>query len=129
MTCTNQQIRKLMKLKNIHTQEIAALKVGIDRKTARKYLKNGKLPDECKQPRTWRTRVDVFETVWPTLEAMLKNAPGLEAKTLLEWLMEQPYEPSFHWGQLRTLQRKLRQWRALHGEEQEIMFPQVIHPG
>ena len=34
----------------------AAMKAGMDRKTARKYVKAGKLPSEMKTARTWRTR-------------------------------------------------------------------------
>ena len=116
MTCTNKQIGKLMKLKKTHGQEVAGLKVGVTRKTAGKYIREGKLPGELKQQRDWLTRSDCFHDVWPTLAAMLANAPGLEAKTLLEWLIEQKdYTPPFHFGQLRTLQRRVRDWRALHG--------------
>ena len=130
MTCTDKQIRKLMKLNQIESQEVAALKVGVVRKTASKYIKAGKLPSELKKERDWLTRSDCFEEVWPTLKAMLQNAPGLEAKTLLEWLIEQKeYIPPFHFGQLRTLQRRVRDWRALHGPEKSVIFPQHIMPG
>lgn len=121
-----------MKLKYTQTQEVSALKVGVDRKTARKYLRFGKLPSELKEARQWRTRRDSFEEIWPTLEAMLTNAPGLEAKTLLEWLIEKADESEatiFHLGQLRTLQRRVRAWRAEHGPEKEVIFPQRILPG
>lgn len=125
MTCTNKQIGKLMKLKHTHSQEKAALKAGVDRKTASKYIKAGKLPSECKQLRGWRTREDCFEEVWPRLEKMLENSPGLEAKTLLEWLIEQPeQDPPFHFSQLRTLQRRVRDWRALKGPDRSIIFSQ-----
>ncbi len=130
MTCTNKQIGKLMKLKQTHSQEVAGLKVGVTRKTARKYIKESKLPSELKQQRNWLTRSDCFEEVWPKLAAMLQNAPGLEAKTLLEWLIEQNDKiPPFHYGQLRTLQRRVRDWRALHGPEKSVIFPQNILPG
>jgi len=44
---TDQQIRRLrMLIKTEKTKEIAASKAGMDRKTARKYLKNGKMPNE-----------------------------------------------------------------------------------
>ncbi len=118
-----------MKLKNIHTQEMAGMKAGVDSKTARKYIKVGKLPSECKQEREWRTKADIFEAVWPQLQAMLKASPGLEAKTLLEWLILQNREPLFQMKQLRTLQRKVREWRALYGNDKEVMFSQTIHPG
>ena len=129
MTCTNQQVRKLMKLRNTHTQESAASKSGMSRKTACKYLNVGKLPTELRQARKHRTRKDPFETIWPTLENMLMTSPGLEARTLLEWLVAQPHEPAFQMSQLRTLQRRLRDWRALKGPEQEVIFRQHIKPG
>lgn len=119
-----------MSQKHIDTQEVAALKAGMDRKTARKYLKEGKLPTELKKGREWLTRSDAFEPVWPELRAMLDSGPGLEAKTLLEWLIEREGEgSSFNWKQLRTLQRRVRNWRATQGREQEVMFPQDIKPG
>jgi hypothetical protein len=49
MTCTNQQVKKLMKNINILTQEQAAAKAAMDVKTARKYLKSKKLPSELKR--------------------------------------------------------------------------------
>lgn len=119
-----------MKLHHTETQEIASLKSGIDPKTARKYIKEGKLPSELKVSRKWCTRPDSFESVWPELESMLHNSPELEAKTLLEWLMVRDGEGSlFNWSHLRTLQRRIRNWRATHGVEQEVMFPQNIKPG
>ena len=38
----------------------AAAKAGLDEKTARKYWKLGRPPSQCKKPRTWCTRVNVF---------------------------------------------------------------------
>lgn len=129
MTCTDAQIRKLMKLIQTHTQEIAAAKVGIDPKTARRYLKAQKVPSQMKGERTWRTRADAFTEVWPKLETMLAQSPGLEAKTLMEWLVEQDGE-CYNRNQLRTLQRRVRDWRALKGpDDKEVIFPQVLHPG
>ena len=79
------QVRKLMEEMSKHGRiGVAAMKEGMDRKTARKYVKAGKLPSEMKEPRTWRTREDPFEEHWPELEAKLKKAPGLQAKTLLD---------------------------------------------
>jgi len=42
----------------------AAMKAGMDRKTAPKYVDGGKLPSELTTPRDWRTRVDPFEEHW-----------------------------------------------------------------
>ena len=107
---------------------VAALRAGVDRKTARKYLAVGKLPSELAKLRTWRTRQDPFEEDWPQVEAMLEDAPEFEAKTLFEWLMqEQP--DRYETGQLRTLQRRIRRWRAQAGPPKEVFFAQLHRPG
>jgi hypothetical protein len=58
----------------------------MDRKTARKY-RSGKLPEERNsERRTWRTRTDAFEDVWPEIQELLDDSPKLEAMTLFAWL-------------------------------------------
>ena len=110
------------------TQEQAAASANLrSRKTAAKYEKLGQLPSEVAQPRRYRTRRDAFAGDWPTLEQMLEQAPTLEAKALFEWLCEQSpgrYQP----GQLRTFQRRVATWRALH-QAQEAILEQVHRPG
>jgi transposase InsO family protein len=106
----------------------AALKAGMDRKTARKYVAAQKLPSEMKGPRTWRTREDPFTEHWPEMEERLRDAPGLEAKTLLEDLIER-YPNQYHEGQLRTLQRRVRHWRASSGPERDVKLQQRHRPG
>lgn len=126
---TDQQVKKLRSELEKHGQVgRAAMKAGMDRKTARKYLKAGKLPSELKAPRTWRTRPDPFEEIWPEVESALSDAPELESKTLFEAVMERHPE-KFSPGQLRTFQRRVRDWRVLHGPEREVFFPQVHRPG
>ena len=86
---------------------IAAAKAGVCRQTAAKYLGSGKLPSELKEVRQWRTREDPFAEVWPEVEDWLRQAPGLWAQTLFEWLQER-YPGRFEPGQLRSLQRRVR---------------------
>lgn len=107
---------------------LAAVKAGMDRTTARKYRDAGKLPSQMKQPRNWRTREDPFSAIWGELALRLTDAPELEAKTLFEELLSN--EPA-KWspGQLRTLQRRVREWRAQHGPEKVVFFAQVHRPG
>jgi len=126
---TDQQVRRLFKL--IHTKNnfgIAAIKAGMDEKTARKYRKLGKLPSELKQTHTWRTRKSPFEKDWDEIKAMLKINPGLEAKTIFEDLQRR-YPGRFADGQLRTLQRHIKIWRASEGPAKEVFFSQNHHPG
>lgn len=133
MAATDAQVRKVMEELSKHGKvSIAAARAGLDRKTAAKYRDEGKLPSALKQPRTWRTRTDPFAETWPMIAAILAAAPELEAKTIFELLIgEQPPEqpPKYEPGQLRTLQRKVRQWRAIAGPEKEVFFSQVHRPG
>lgn len=126
---TDQQVRKLMKLiQTERTYALAASKAGMDEKTARKYRRLGMLPSQCRKEHTWRTRRDPFESVWPEMEEKLENNPGLEAKTLFEDLQRR-CPGAFSDGQLRTLQRKVKAWRALKGPPKEVFFPQKHYPG
>jgi hypothetical protein len=107
---------------------LAALRAGMDRKTARKYVREGKLPSELRTAHTWRTRQDPFAQDWPGVVVMLEEAPELEATTLFDHLAGLKPE-AYAAGQLRTLQRRIRQWRAQRGPEREIFFPQAHRPG
>lgn len=126
---TDKQVRRLMKLiKEEKTLVVAAAKAGMDEKTARKWRKLGKLPSELRPEHDWRTRKDPFEEVWPEVRAKLELNPGLEAKTLFEDLQRR-YPGAFADGQLRTLQRKVKVWRATEGPPKEVFFPQEHTPG
>ena len=54
--------------------------------------------------------------------------PGLLAQTLFAWLQAQ-YPGRFAEGQVRTLQRRIKQWRAVQGPAKEVFFTQVHEPG
>src|SRR2546423_7373516 len=71
----------------------AAMRAGMDRKTARKYRDRPELPSQQRTPRTWRTRPDPLAAVWPRLAELLQHEPGLQAKTLLEWLRRAVPDP------------------------------------
>lgn len=124
--------RKVRKLMEEYTKSgnlgLAALRADMDRKTARKYVKAGKLPSEMTGERTWRTREDPFAEVWFEAAEMLREAPDLEAKALFEFFCEL-HPDRYQEGQLRTFQRRVREWRALEGPEQEVFFPQEHEPG
>lgn len=107
---------------------IAALKTDMSKNTAKKYLNTESLPSQLKKVHTWRTRKDPFENVWDELEKMLQEFSGLEAKTLFDYL-QRKYPGDFQDGQLRTLQRRLKAWRATEGPPKEVSFPQNHYPG
>lgn len=126
---TNQQVRLLMSLINKGIGlSAAAAKSGMSERTARKYRRAGKRPSELQVRHTWRTRADPLEEVWPEIEALLEQDGGLQAKTIFEELLRR-YPGRFQAGQLRTVQRRLRDWRALGGEDREVYFDQRHQPG
>ena len=112
------------------TQETAAAKAGMSVRSARKW-QSGPLPSATKAEHRWRTRPDPFDGVWEDeIEPLLRNDPTgkLKATTIIDWLAEQ-HPGRFSASQLRTLQRRLQDWRALHGPEREVYFPQEHSPG
>ena len=107
----------------------AAMRAAMHRNTARKYLKRGKLPSEMRASRHWRTReAPIAKEDWDEIVSRLRDAPGLEAKALFEDLLSRKAD-RYHAGQLRTFQRRVRQWRAAEGPTKEVFFAQEHRPG
>ena len=107
---------------------MSAMKAGMAPKPARKYVRAGKERLAARGPRTWRTCPDPLAAVWPRAEEYLRAAPELEAKALFEHLLV-GHEVVLAEGQLRTFQRRVRQWRLEHGAEPEVIFAQEHRPG
>jgi transposase len=128
---TDRQVRLLRKKRmEKKTLEAAATAAGMSERTARKW-QHGALPSAMKTPRTWRTRPDPFVDVWADdVEPLLVGDTDgeLEAKTIFEELCRR-HPDAFEPGQLRTLQRRVRLWRAERGPEKEVFFPQKHEPG
>ena len=128
MTVTNQQVIMLKQMTHKNNKELSAAKSGMSVTTARKYLATNKAPSELKKERHWKTRANVFEPEWPKIEAMLSEAPGLQAKTILSHLISE--KPNiFNDCHERTLQRLLRKWRASNGSNNNVIFNQTIRAG
>ena len=126
---TDGQVRLLMKgIQQEKSLAVAAAKAGMSEKTARRYRDLGKLPGEVRPRHDWRTRVDPFEEVWAKVRGHLEREPRLEARTLFEALQRE-HPGKFADGQLRTLQRRVKTWRATEGPAREVYFPQVHVPG
>jgi hypothetical protein len=126
---TDAHVKKYMTERaNGASQEVAALRADMSAKTGRKYERLGQLPSEAKTPHTWRSRADPFADDWPWVVEQLDRDAALQATTLFGLLCAQHperYQPT----QLRTLQRHIAQWRALHGPDRAVMFEQVHTPG
>ena len=126
---TDKQVRRLFVLvKTEGNQETAAAKAGMDAKTARKYRRLGQLPSELPAAPRWRNRPDPFIEVWGEVRELLNVNAGLEAKTVFEYLQRR-YLGQFADGQLRTLQRRVKSWRATEGPAKEVFFAQQHPPG
>lgn len=128
---TDEQVR-LLRQKRMQgkTQEAAAAAAGMSVRSARTW-EAGPLPCQTKDARHWRTRADPFEEVWETEVIPLLEADEegrLQAKTVLEELQRR-MPGQFSDKQLRTLQRRVRDWRALHGPSKEVYFEQEHPPG
>lgn len=125
---TDRQVHLYMSNRKHHTQELAAAKAGMSARTARRIEGEGRLPSQ--QPRRyWRSRPDPFAEVWESLLVpLLQGAPRLMAITLLRKLQEE-HPGQFPDGLLRTLQRRIRHWRAMAGPDKEVFFPQEHAPG
>jgi hypothetical protein len=112
------------------TLAAAAMAAGMSERTARKW-QHGAVPSATKTPRAWRTRPDPFAEVWAAeIEPLLVDDKEgkLEAKTIFEELCRR--RPGvFDVGQLRSLQRRIRDWKAERGPEKEVFFPQEHAPG
>ncbi len=128
---TDAQVRLLRQLRmEGKKQATAAASANMSERSARKW-ERGALPSETKKERWWRTRKDPFDEVWSTdIEPLLSSKDGhkLQALTILGELKVR-YPSRFDDGQLRTLQRRVRDWRALHGVDKNVVFPQEHVPG
>jgi hypothetical protein len=117
-----------MKCSKSLLQEAAADKAGMSLRTARNYLKVGGAMENGKEWTYRQTHKDLFADVMPEIEGMLAINPGLQAQTLMQWLIDQ-YPEKFNWSHRRTLERRVSKWRALKGPDLEVMFPQNHIPG
>lgn len=126
---TKQQVDLYMKIRReAHTQEVSAAKVGISVRSGSR-IENGDHHPNKSKPRNWRTRSDPFEEIWEKyLEPLLESAPRLQPITLLDALQEK-YPGQYPDSKLRTLQRRVREWKALKGPEKILIFRQTHPPG
>jgi hypothetical protein len=109
------------------TQQTAAAKAGFSERSGGRIEAGVHQPHQG-QPRDWRTRTDPLAEVWSSeLEPMLQREPKLEAMTLFEYL--QDHYPGQYQSVLRTVQRRVSEWKAQHGVPPELMFELRHNPG
>lgn len=108
------------------SQEVSAAKASISTRSAKRIekSKNGITKNQKRGPKN-----DPFEQVWESeLVPILDREPKLQSLTLLEYLQDK-FPGQYDESLLRTLQRRVKIWKATHGSEKEIMFRQIHPPG
>ena len=125
---TDHQVHKYKQHRNQHSQVAAAAKAGISERSARRIEQAQSQPSQ-RPTRNWRTREDPLSSVWDSeVVPLLQTDVHLNAVTLLEELQRR-YPGQWDTNVLRTLQRRMRLWRAQFGAEREVYFAQVHPPG
>ena len=125
---TDHQVHKYKQHRNQLSQVASAAKAGISERSARRIEDANHLPSQ-RPERNWRTRPDPLEAVWDSeVVPLLQTDARLNAVTLLEELQRR-YPGQWDSSVLRTLQRRVRQWRAKYGAEREVYFAQEHPPG
>jgi hypothetical protein len=124
---TDQQAKLYMNHRRTHTREAAAAKAGFSTSTGARLDADPRLPSQKRAPRG-RRRPDPLVEYWDSeIVPMLPASPGLRPITLL--LEMQRRHAGFPDNLRRTLERRIRQWQALHGPEREVIFRQEHPPG
>lgn len=116
-----------MKSRQTSTPTVAAAMAGFSRATGYRIEADPRLPSQKKGPRE-RRRPDPIAHLWEAeIVPMLVAAPGIRAVAVFEEMRRR--HPELPEGVRRTLERRIRQWRGLHGPEQDVMFSQEHPPG
>lgn len=116
-----------MSSRQSHDTTVAAAKAGFSTATGYRIEVDPRLPSQKKAPRG-RRRPDPLAGVWESeIVPILKAAPGLRAIAVLAEIRRR--HPEIGPGVRRTLERRIRTWRALAGPEQDVMFRQEHPPG
>lgn len=124
---TDQQMRLFMTHRQTNTITTAAAKAGMSRATGYRLAQDPTLPSQKKKPRGSR-RSDPLDGLFESeVIPLLQSSPGLRPIAIFEELLRR--HPDLVPGTRRTLERRIRKWRAEHGPEQEVMFRQVHKPG
>ena len=124
---TDHQMRLYMSNRQTDDTVIAAAKAGFSTATGYRIEADPRLPSQKKVPRG-RRRPDPLIAVWDSeVLPILKATPGIRAVAVVEEIRRR--HPEISPGIRRTLERRMRTWRALAGPEQDVMFRQEQTPG
>ncbi len=97
-------------------QKDASLPVTKLETADRIYRRTKKRRRNGQEKRWWRTRQDPFADIWEEIKQELETSPYANAKKLFNEFQER-YPGKFHDGQLRTFQRRVKEWRVKQANE------------
>src|SRR4051794_29475204 len=124
---TDCQMRLYMSLRQAETPTVAAVKAGFSAATAYRIEQNPRLPSQKQAPRGRRRR-DPLASVWDSeVVPLLKSTPGVRPVAIFDEIRRR--HPELGAGIRRTLERRIRTWRALNGAERDVIFRQEHLPG
>ena len=116
-----------MKVRETDAPVVAAAKASISPSTAYRFERDHRLPSQKSRPRD-RRRPDPLASVFDAeVVPLLQANPTLRPIAVFEELRRR--HPELPESIRRTLERRIRSWRSLHGPEQEVIFRQVHEPG
>lgn len=125
----DQQVRLYMQDRPLHSQRTAAARAGFSERTARRIEADPRLPSQ-RRPERGRTVPDPLTEIWERdLMPILERDPAVQAVTLLRHLQMTGPERFPDDSVRRTLERRVREWRALHGAAKDVIFRQSPEPG
>lgn len=124
---TDHQMRLFMKHRSTAPIPIAAARAGFSAATGYRIAQDPRPPSHRRGPRERRRPDPLAEVFDVEVVPMLEASPGLRPIAVFEELLRR--HPELGAGIRRTLERRIRQWRALHGPEREVMFRQTHEPG
>jgi len=116
-----------MKFRQTDAPPVAAAKASISAATAYRFEQDRRLPSQKEKVRGSRRPDPLADFFDAEIIPMLKAAPELRAVAIFEEMQRR--HPDLSAGVRRTLERRIRSWRALHGVEQEVIFRQIHEPG
>ena len=116
-----------MKLRLSEAPPRAATRAGFSVATAYRIEADSRLPSQKETPRGRRRPDPLAEVFDAEVVPLLQAAAGVRPIAILEELLRR--HPEFSRRVRRTLERRIRAWRAVHGAERDVIFRQAHEPG
>jgi transposase InsO family protein len=120
-------MRLFMKFRLTDSTAVAAARAGISIATAYRLAQDPRLPSQKQEPRGRRRPDPLAEIFDSEIVPLLQSTPGIRPIAIFEEMQRR--HPQLPGHIRRTLERRIRSWRALNGPPREVIFRQVHEPG